>query len=306
VSHVDDEQRAETLYSLASRASRDGLARLGDAEVLKLISEQRWAVGRLASLELPLVVRSLLNAAILRAHGVLHRRSTSSAVPLAVGLRRVAMSTLLSAAVFFGSAALAMVAVLADPWLSLSLVPRQLLAQIDGDAWGSRGSTLSNLGMTLFYWGNNLRASFLALSLGVLAGLPALLVLAFNGMLMGAVAGSAIHRGVGDRLWAWIAPHGVPEIGALILCGAIGWELGLSWIRPGSSRRRDALATAGRELLPVALVAALLVIAAAPLEGFVAPLALPWWADVAIPIAWVVVLGAASRYALWRNPGAPA
>ena len=56
--------------------------------------------------------------------------------------------------------------------------------------------------MTLFYWSNNLRASFLALGLGMLGGVPALLTIAFNGAVLGAVAAVATERGVGHRLWS--------------------------------------------------------------------------------------------------------
>jgi uncharacterized membrane protein SpoIIM required for sporulation len=304
---TNERTRAGALFALATRAQREGVDALHDAELFRLLAEHRWAVGRLASPHLGLELRSLLNAASLRAHAVLHRRSRTPGTPLGVSIQRVARGTLVSFIVFAASAGLTLAAVLADPWLSLALVPRELLAQIDGNAWGSRGGALADLGMTLFYWGNNLRASFLALSLGVLAGVPALLVLAFNGMLLGAVAGSAIHHGVLHRLLAWVAPHGVPEMGALVLCGGIGWELGLAWIRPGLVRRRDALATAGRELLPVTLVAGALVICAAPLEGFVAPLDLPPALDLGITLAWLLLLAVGARYAIIRakpDPGA--
>ncbi len=301
----EETHRAEALLRLGEHARRHGLRRLSDDAFLHLLAEQRWALARLASPALPLELRSVLNAASLRVHGVMQQGLRPAVAALRHDVPGLGRSVLLAAAVFFGSGALTLTAVLADPTLSLALVPRELLVQLDGQAWGARGGVLADLGMTLFYWGNNLRASFLALSLGLLGGVPALLVLAFNGMLLGAVAGAAVHHGVLGRLLAWVAPHGVPEVGALILCGAIGWRLGMSFLRPGALRRRDALARAGATLLPLTALAAALVICAAPLEGFVAPLELPRWLDGGLAIGWVIVLGGAARYAVTRTPTTP-
>jgi hypothetical protein len=46
----------------------------------------------------------------------------------------------------------------------------------------------------------------------------------------------------------------------------------------------------------VIALAALLVVLAAPLEGFVAPLALPTWLDAAFPLSWLLLLG----FGAWR------
>ncbi len=296
----DDTLRAQALLALAARAQDRGVSTLGDEELLDLLAEHRWAVGRLAAGAHPLELRSLLNAAALRAHGVLHQRPKARPGRVGSALRRSWRSLLVSALVFTCSILLSAAVVLADPVLAYVIVPRQMLADIHAHAWGTRGSATADLGMTLFYWGNNLRASFLALGLGVAGGVPGLLVLAFNGVLLGAVAATAVHRGAEGRLLAWIAPHGVPELSALVLCAALGLELGKSWLTPGAKLRRAALAERGRELLPLVLVAGLLVICAAPLEGFVAPLELPLWADLGIACGWVMVLAAGARYAVTR------
>jgi uncharacterized membrane protein SpoIIM required for sporulation len=282
--------RAQALAGLAARALGAGARSLTDDELLQLLAEHRWAIGRLAKGGLDRNSMSALNAAVLRAHAVLHRRPRYKAAPFAAGARLAYRNVLISAAVFFGSAIVAAAVVLADPVVAFNIVPRELLAQIDQRAWGERGDSAADLGMTLFYWSNNLRASFMALGLGILGGLPAMLAIAFNGAMLGAVAAIATVRGVGDRLWAWIAPHGVPEISALILCGGIGLTLGLSWLAPGARERRVALAEAGRAVLRLILVATVLVVCAAPLEGFVAPLELPDWADAAIAITWLILL----------------
>ncbi len=295
---ADDLDRARALHRLARRASGNNLRALDDGELLHLLAEHRWAVGRLARAGMSLELRSALNATVLTAHGVLYRRARRRRASVGDALRMTGRGIAICTAVFFGAALLAATVVLADPVAAYGMVPRSFLAQIDADAWGSRSSTSSDVGMTLFYWSNNLRASFMALGLGVLGGLPALLVIAFNGALLGAVAAIATTRGVFPRLLGWLGPHGVPELSALILCGAVGLALGRSWLEPGWRTRRAALGEAGRRLTPLVLVAAILVLCAAPLEGFVAPRDLPGWVDSSIAAGWAVLLSLAAAHAV--------
>jgi uncharacterized membrane protein SpoIIM required for sporulation len=297
---MDERGRARAFVKLATRAARGGLEALSDGEVLELLEGHRWAVGRLASPELPLELRSTLNAGVIKTHGLLHR-STAQSPAAGKALRGLGRGLGISTAVFFGAAAVAAAVVAMDPVLAFALAPRALLAQLDANAWGSRGATAADVGMMFFYWGNNLRVAFFALGLGVLGGLPAMLAIGFNGAMLGALGAAAASRGVEDRLLAWIAPHAVPELGGAILCGAIGLELGRSWLEPGWRRRRDALAERGRRLLPAVLIAAALIVCAAPLEGFVAPLSLPWWADAAFPVGWAALLAALAVRALRRS-----
>jgi uncharacterized membrane protein SpoIIM required for sporulation len=297
VTRADDAARAERYATRAEGVARRGLEPLSDDELLELLDEHRWAVGRLARRKLPASLRSVLNAAVLRVHGRLHPAAAPRA-SLGHALRRTAKGLAVSTLVFVSSVAAGWTLVAAEPAMATLLAPRPMLASMGPESWGSRGGSAVDTGMTFFYWSNNLRASLLALGLGTLAGVPAMLAVAFNGALLGAVGAFASTRGAGLRLVSWILPHGVPELGALVLCGALGWTLGLSWLEPGPRRRRAAFAQAGRDVTPLVVVAAVLVLCAAPLEGFVAPLDLPWAVKGAIPAMWVLVLGALTWRAL--------
>ena len=90
----------------------------------------------------------------------------------------------------------------------------------------------------------------------------------------------------------------MPELSALILCGGIGLTLGLSWRVPGTRARGAAVAEAGRAVVRLVVVATLLVVCAAPLEGFVAPLGLPVWAGLSIAAGWILALGGLLALAL--------
>lgn len=293
-----DHERVRDFAALAARGRGRGLRALDDDELITLLAEHRWAIGRLTHPGLAVPERSALNAAVLRAHAALHQGNRQPSSSLGASLRRVAPRLALSAAAFVGAAALAWIVVSREPVLAHAFVPRAFLAQLDDGAWGSRGGAGADFGSTFFYWSNNLRATFLALGLGVVGGVLGLVAVAFNGALLGAVAAAAQGRGIGDNLLSWILPHGVPEIGALVLAGAIGIELGRAMLVPGPRTRVASIAEAGRATLPMVLTAAVLVLAAAPLEGFVAPRSIPLAIKGLIPVAWVLFLAWGARRAL--------
>jgi uncharacterized membrane protein SpoIIM required for sporulation len=295
--------RAQRFLTLARRAHHSGSRSLSDRELLEFLEEQRWALSCLSDPRTGSRERGWLTAAAFDAHAALHRRRERP-VSLAQSLGRVGGSFVLCAVLFVGVGGLTYVVVEREPTLAHHIVPREMLAQISPSHWGSRGSLSEDLGATFFYWGNNLRASFLSLSLGALMGVTALLPLAFNAALMGAVVAAAEQRGALGALLSWIAPHGVPELCGLWLCAAIGLELGRGWLRPGALSRRRSAARAGRDLSPAMLVAATLIVCAAPLEGFVAPRDLPVWLDASIAATWLASL-AAGVLLIRRSPPTP-
>jgi uncharacterized membrane protein SpoIIM required for sporulation len=106
-----------------------------------------------------------------------------------------------------------------------------------------------------------------ALATGVLAGVPTVLVLIGNGLHFGQFA--AMHTQHADQpklvleMWAWILPHGIPELSAIVLAGGAGLLLGQSLLRPGELSRAESLRRAGVEAGRTAIgVAGILFIAA--------------------------------------------
>ena len=76
----------------------------------------------------------------------------------------------------------------------------------------------------------------------VCAGISTIVVLAFNGLLMGQMisVGQAIGAPLPVAAWLFL-PHGVLEVGALLLAGAIGLQgpgLLMAWIRGRPARHR--------------------------------------------------------------------
>ncbi|MEM1065215.1 MAG: stage II sporulation protein M [Pseudomonadota bacterium] len=119
-----------------------------------------------------------------------------------------------------------------------------------------------------FLFSHNTRIAIFVFGLGVFACLPAVLLTFYNGLLIGAFVALHVDRGLGWDIGGWLSIHGVTELAAIcIACGG-GLKLGAAVLFPGQMARADALRHAGRDALKLALIAALMLLAAAFLEGF--------------------------------------
>ena len=120
-----------------------------------------------------------------------------------------------------------------------------------------------------FLFQNNLKVGLLSMASGVLGGVPTILLMLYIGMLLGSFVAVHYQAGITWEMWAWILPHGVTELGAIVLCGGVGLVLGRSIVRPGELSRGDSLRISGREAGRTAMGVALMLIAAAVIESYV-------------------------------------
>jgi uncharacterized membrane protein SpoIIM required for sporulation len=140
---------------------------------------------------------------------------------------------------------------------------------------------------------------FLAFALGFAAGVPTAVLLFTNGLVLGAFLALFAGRGLLLPFLGWILPHGVPEIAAILLCGAAGLSLGRALLFPGRLTRRDALGRAGRQACLVAAGCLLLFFGAGLLEGWFRQLVTA--DEIRLLVAGVNALG----LALWLGWPAP-
>jgi uncharacterized membrane protein SpoIIM required for sporulation len=186
-------------------------------------------------------------------------------------------SHLISLGLFLFGAVLGYVAALSDPLSAHALWPaedarqpgstaEQLLSVLrsNRDQGGAEKFVFAS-----FLFQHNFKVGLLAMATGVLASVPTVFLMIFNGMLMGVFAAIHHQAGIDLEMWAWILPHGVTEIGAIILCGGIGIMLGRAVIRPGLHSRKQALVLAGREAALVSAGIFGMLVAAALIESYV-------------------------------------
>lgn len=183
----------------------------------------------------------------------------------------------ISAVLLFGGAAFAFFASMADPLTLYALWPRhdsrqpgstqeQLLDVLRHGRDQSRGTKFA---FASFLFSHNLKVGLLAMALGVLAAIPTVLLMIYNGMILGVFI--AIHQraGISAEVWAWILPHGITELGAIVLCGGIGLMLGQAVVAPGLLTRTEALRQAGHQAGITAIGVAGMLVVAAAIESFV-------------------------------------
>ncbi|MEZ6038267.1 MAG: stage II sporulation protein M [Planctomycetota bacterium] len=133
-----------------------------------------------------------------------------------------------------------------DAGMAAGRVPTASVEQLRETLFGEPDGGLLTFATMLFT--HNATVGILIYGLGFLFGVPVLLLLLYNGVLIGAMSALFHARGLAVEWWSWILPHGVTELLALVLCGAAGLHIGQRVVFPGRLTRLHALARAGRSM----------------------------------------------------------
>lgn len=114
---------------------------------------------------------------------------------------------------------------------------------------------------------HNALVGIFTFGLGIAAGVPTLIMLVYQGMILGAFVALHANRGLLVECLGWLSIHGVTELLALILCGAGGLVIGQHMLFPDRYSRVDSLASHGRGAAQLAVGAVCLLFVAGILEG---------------------------------------
>ena len=136
-----------------------------------------------------------------------------------------------------------------------------------------------------FLFSHNARIGMMAFALGFVFGIPVIYLMFTNGLTLGAFLALYGDRDLGLELWAWLLPHGVTELFAVILCGAGGLALANALVFPGRHRRLQNLAIGGRVAGTAVLGAVIMLFIAGLIEGVFRQTvtSVPWrWTVVAV------------------------
>jgi uncharacterized membrane protein SpoIIM required for sporulation len=190
--------------------------------------------------------------------------------------QRLFADTAVAMAVMLISAAAAFVLVMSDSDWFFSFVPEGLAGGRDPSATKEflrstlfdgedGGSDLSVFATWLFT--HNAGVSLLAFAVGFAFGLPSMLLMAYNGCMLGAFFACFHMHGLGVELGGWLLIHGVTELWAIALAGGAGLHIGRAIAFPGRRTRLDAAAEAGRQSARVMVGVILMLLVAGILEG---------------------------------------
>jgi uncharacterized membrane protein SpoIIM required for sporulation len=118
---------------------------------------------------------------------------------------------------------------------------------------------------------NNIQVMFYAFAFGATLGVGTLLVMAFNGLSVGAVLALTYRAGFGSDLVTFMVGHGVIELTCIFIAGGAGLLVGAAIIAPGDLSRLDALRIRGREAVHLVVGCIPLLVVAGTIEGFISP-----------------------------------
>jgi uncharacterized membrane protein SpoIIM required for sporulation len=114
---------------------------------------------------------------------------------------------------------------------------------------------------------HNARIGILCFGLGFLLGVPTVILIAYNGAVLGAFVALHAEKGLAVDFIGWLSIHGVTEILAVLLAGAAGLAIARHIIFPGEMPRADSLASAGHEIAAAVVGCVLMFFIAGIIEG---------------------------------------
>ncbi len=189
-----------------------------------------------------------------------------------------------------------------DPGRASGLVPTAYQSVTEprqsGQDLGQSADEESNIAARIFT--NNIQVTLLAFGGGLLLGVGTLLVLLYNGLLLGAVAGLAIGAGNGRPFFELVLAHGVLELSCIAVAGMAGLRVAAAIVDPGTRERGAALREEARAATEIVLGTAFWLVVAGLVEGFLTP------AGKGLTVVLIVGFGLGALFwglVLWR--GAP-
>ena len=119
-----------------------------------------------------------------------------------------------------------------------------------------------------FLFSHNTRVGILAFASGIFLCIPTLILITYNGLMLGAMSAVYHNADLAVAWWAWILPHGVTELLAISIMSAAGLLLGYSLIDPEGRPRIQALSRRGKQAAVLVVGVLPLFLFAALVEGF--------------------------------------
>jgi uncharacterized membrane protein SpoIIM required for sporulation len=275
----------DRLDALVTRLEKKSIRSLGDDDLLELPALYRTtlsslAVARDTSLDKSLItyLEQLCTRAYFQIYGVQTPagrqilRFFARSWPEAV--RAIWRETLFCVVLTAGAALVAYLLIRSDPSWFYSIIPQGLAGGRDPSASAEYlRSTLYDkqkdwLGVfATFLFTHNSQIAIFSFALGFAFAVPTVLLILYNGLMLGAFVAVFAAKGLGWNVAAWLMIHGTTEIFAICISGAAGIRIGMAIAVPGRLSRMDAVVTAGRTAATAMAGTVIMLAVAGLLEG---------------------------------------
>lgn len=319
------ERRAEwdELEGLLARVEREGMSALGIAGARRFGKLYRSVSSDLIRARTELVdvsVTDYLNDLVGRSYAQIHagsgqrgKRLVSFFVEEFPRLFRLEWKVIaLSAALFFAGGGVGAVAVALDadalgvviPEQHQAWTPEERIARDTerGDHGGHQAAQFSS-----FLFTHNIQVSFLVFAMGLTFGVGTVSLLFYNGVPIGALAMQYHQAGEDLFFWAWILPHGIPELTSIFVAGGAGLLLARGLLVPGRRRRKDALVAEAKRAARLVVGVMPVLVVAGLIEGTISQMhepTMPYWLKLAFALlvgvglyTWLMLAGRSRKEA---------
>jgi uncharacterized membrane protein SpoIIM required for sporulation len=198
-------------------------------------------------------------------------------------------------AAMFAPTLLAGVWAVTDPGAAIGVVPRAYRGAADPQVRHLSVGLSTQAAFASSIYTHNITVAFLTFAGGITLGFGTLALLAYNGLLLGALGGLTIQAGTFSVFARYIVPHGLLELSCIAIAGVAGLRLARALIDPGVRPRGEALTSEARGAVQMLLATAPWLVLAGLTEGFVTPRGLPVAAALAVGLGcatlfWSLVL----------------
>ena len=208
-------------------------------------------------------------------------------------LRRHARAFWLATALFTLPAILGFSTAMVSRHAAMQILPEEMVESAETMyANGFKGrDEETDATMAGFYIRNNVGIAFQCFATGILLGIGSIFYLVYNGLTIGTFIGLVTASGHGRNLFTFVSGHGAFELTAIAIAGTAGIVMGYSLVETRGLTRMGSLQARARDIAQLVLGAALMLIAAAFVEGFWSPSGVPMrikW--VASGLMWLFVI----------------
>ena len=275
----------ERLEEIVTRMEKRSIRALSDDDLLALPALYRTTLSSLSiardtSLDRSLVtyLEQLSTRAYFQIYGVQTPASRQIGTFFRTGwpaaVRGLWRETLVCALLMIGASIAAFLLIRDDPSWFYNIVPQGLAAGRDpaASAEGLRATLYDRqesllLTFATYLFTHNSQVAIFSFALGFAFAVPTILLIMYNGLMLGAFFAVFDAKGLAPNLLGWLMIHGTTELFAIAIAGGAGIRIGTAIAFPGRLTRMESAVRAGRSAATAMIGVVIMLAFAGLLEG---------------------------------------